>query len=158
MKDAIYTLIAIPIFLSFVLLEYFYQRRKHQNHYRLNDAITNLNIGVGHIVFNLFTRAFILGAFFWVSERVAFFHIPSGLLSVLIILVVYDFCFYWAHRMSHEINFLWGAHIVHHQSEDYNLTVALRQSWIHSTLAFVFFMPLAFLGIDINKPWNCHLL
>ena len=149
MKDAIYTLIAIPIFLSFVLLEYFYQRRKHQNHYRLNDAITNLNIGVGHIVFNLFTRAFILGAFFWVSERVAFFHIPSGLLSVLIILVVYDFCFYWAHRMSHEINFLWGAHIVHHQSEDYNLTVALRQSWIHSTLAFVFFMPLAFLGIDL---------
>ena len=64
MKDAIYTLIAIPIFLSFVLFEYFYQRRKHQNHYRLNDAITNLNIGVGHIVFNLFTRAFILGAFF----------------------------------------------------------------------------------------------
>lgn len=149
MKDSVYTLIAIPIFLGFVLLEYIYQKRKHQKHYRLNDALTNLNIGIGHIVFNLFTRAFILGAFFWVSERVAFFHIPSGLVSVITILIIYDFCFYWAHRMSHEINVLWGAHVVHHQSEDYNLTVALRQSWIHSSLAFIFFMPLAFLGIDI---------
>lgn len=149
MKESAYVLFAIPIFLTLVLVEFFYQRKQHQHYYRLNDALTNLNIGIGHLVFNLFTRSFVFGAFFWLSDRVAILHIPPGPIAVFTVLILYDFCFYWAHRMSHEVNVLWGAHVVHHQSEDYNLTVALRQSWIHSTMAFVFFMPLAFLGLDL---------
>ncbi|MEM7039936.1 MAG: sterol desaturase family protein, partial [Bacteroidota bacterium] len=60
----------------------------------------------------------------------------------------FDFFFYWAHRWSHEINFFWAAHVVHHSSEDYNLSVALRQSWWHNLIAFFIFMPLPVLGFD----------
>jgi hypothetical protein len=59
-----------------------------------------------------------------------------------------DFFYYWFHRKSHQINALWAAHIVHHQSEEYNLTVALRQSWFQSGFAWVFYLPLAFTGFD----------
>ena len=149
MKESLYTLMAIPFFLGLILVELIYQWRKHKELYRLNDALTNLNIGIGNIILNLLTRGLVFGLFFWVSDHIAMFHLKAGWVSVLILLIVYDFCFYWAHRFGHEVNFFWGAHVVHHQCEDYNLSVALRQSWIHSTIAIVFFLPIAFLGVDI---------
>jgi alkylglycerol monooxygenase len=63
-------------------------------------------------------------------------------------LFLYDFIYYWAHRWGHEINLFWGAHVVHHQSEEYNLSVALRQPWFHHLLAFALFLPLPLLGFD----------
>jgi len=59
-----------------------------------------------------------------------------------------DFAYYWAHRMSHEINLFWGGHVVHHQSEDYNLSVALRQSSFQVVWTFAFNLPLALLGFE----------
>jgi hypothetical protein len=59
-----------------------------------------------------------------------------------------DFFYYWFHRYSHQINALWASHIVHHQSEEYNLTVALRQSWFQSGFSWVFYLPLAFVGFE----------
>ncbi|MBX7227407.1 MAG: sterol desaturase family protein [Chitinophagales bacterium] len=149
MKESLYTLMAIPFFLGLILVELIYQWRKHKELYRLNDALTNLNIGIGNIIMNLFTRGLVFGLFFWVSEHISLLHLKPGWMSVVILLVVYDFCFYWAHRYGHQVNFFWAAHVVHHQSEDYNLSVALRQSWIHSTIAIVFFLPIALLGVDI---------
>jgi alkylglycerol monooxygenase len=61
---------------------------------------------------------------------------------------LFDFLFYWAHRWGHEINLFWAAHSVHHQSQDYNLSVALRQSWLHSLMSFFIFLPIPFLGIS----------
>ncbi len=57
-----------------------------------------------------------------------------------------DFGYYWFHRLSHEVNFLWAAHVVHHQSEDYNLAVALRQSTLQPFFGSIFYWPLALLG------------
>jgi len=57
-----------------------------------------------------------------------------------------DFCYYWFHRKSHEMNALWAAHVVHHQSEEYNLSVALRQSSLQAGFSWVFYLPLALLG------------
>jgi hypothetical protein len=59
-----------------------------------------------------------------------------------------DFFYYWFHRYSHEINAFWGAHVVHHQSEDYNLSVALRQSAFQGFISSVFYLPLAIAGFD----------
>jgi hypothetical protein len=61
--------------------------------------------------------------------------------------VLYDFFYYWNHRCGHEISLFWAAHVVHHSSEDYNLTTALRQS-SGSFFNFIFFIPLALLGVD----------
>jgi hypothetical protein len=80
----------------------------------------------------------------------AIFKIPNAWWSYVLALVLYDFCFYWAHRLGHTVNIFWGAHLVHHQSEYYNLSVALRQSWIHALLATIIFLPIPILGIPIE--------
>jgi hypothetical protein len=73
-----------------------------------------------------------------------------ALLSWALVFVLVDFCYYWSHRYAHEINILWAGHVVHHSSEEYNLPVALRQSALHGLMSWVFYMPLAFLGV----PWR----
>lgn len=141
-------LIAIGAFVALMLIEYIYGIFQKKKLYRLNDTITNLNIGIGSQIFGLLYKVVIIGALVGVYERFALFHIPTNLLTILVIAVVYDFLFYWAHRWGHEVNFFWGAHVVHHQSEEYNLSVALRQPWFHSLMAFYIFIPLPLLGFD----------
>ena len=97
----------------------------------------------------LLSKALLVGAYLWIYENWAFFHQTPSWYSALFALVGFDFIYYWAHRWSHEVNFLWGAHVVHHQSEEYNLSVALRQSWIHNLLAFTLFLPLPFLPFPL---------
>jgi hypothetical protein len=65
-------------------------------------------------------------------------------------IVLWDFCYYWLHRLSHEVNILWAGHVIHHHSEEYNLIVALRQTSLGGILSWIFFIPMAFLGFH---PW-----
>lgn len=115
----------------------------------MNDTLINLGIGVGSRIFGLFNKIFLLFVYVWMYDHVAFFKIPITWWSFVLCFILFDFLFYWAHRWGHEVNFFWGAHSVHHQSEEYNLSVALRQSWIHDTLAFVIFLPIPILGFDV---------
>ena len=148
MKNLIF-LGAIPFFLLMIGLELWMARRRgERDAFRLNDTITNLNIGIGNQVFNLFFQIGILALYFVIFSRYALWQLPVNLWSGLLCILLFDFIFYWAHRWSHEMNFWWGAHVVHHQSEEYNLSVALRQSWFHNILAFILFLPLPFLGFD----------
>jgi sterol desaturase/sphingolipid hydroxylase (fatty acid hydroxylase superfamily) len=139
---------AIPVFLLLLLAEYLYMRKKNPAYIRMNDMITNINIGAGQVLTKLLAGLFLFQVYGWVySFRLV--SMPDTIWAYLLTLVVFDFLFYWAHRWGHEINFFWGAHGVHHQSEDYNLSVALRQSWIHAIIAFVIFLPMPFfLGIS----------
>lgn len=140
-------IIAIPVFLILILVEYLAMRKKNPNYYRLNDAITNLNIGAGHVLSKIFIGALLLGVYNLVYS-IRIINIPDGIFSYIFCIFAYDFFFYWAHRLGHEVNFFWGAHGVHHQSEDYNLSVALRQSWLHAAVAFFIFLPIPFLGVS----------
>jgi sterol desaturase/sphingolipid hydroxylase (fatty acid hydroxylase superfamily) len=144
----IYILVAIPFFLLCILLEYLLGRYRNQQLYRLNDTLNNLLIGIGQQVCNLFYKALLLGLFVVLYDNFRVAEIPSTWWSVLLCVVVYDFIFYWAHRWGHEVNLFWGAHVVHHQSEEYNLSVALRQSWFHHLLAFFLFLPIPLLGFS----------
>jgi hypothetical protein len=67
--------------------------------------------------------------------------------------IAYDFIYYWAHRMMHQTNFGWATHVPHHSSEEYNLTVALRQSSLQVLFSAWFGLPLAFIGL----PWEVLL-
>jgi sterol desaturase/sphingolipid hydroxylase (fatty acid hydroxylase superfamily) len=69
--------------------------------------------------------------------------------SWLILLFVDDFAYYWFHRISHEIRFFWNFHVVHHSSNQYNLSVAVRQSWFSGLAHWVFYLPVAFLGFPL---------
>ncbi|MBS1595093.1 MAG: sterol desaturase family protein [Bacteroidetes bacterium] len=139
---------AIPAFIILVLLEAYYGYRKKKNYYRLNDTISNFAMGIGSQLSGALSKGLIFGIYVYLHNHFALTHLPRTWWAFALCLVLFDFLFYWAHRLSHEINFFWGAHVAHHQSEEYNLSVALRQSWIHNLIAFFIFLPLPILGFD----------
>lgn len=123
----------------------YFQKKKY---YNFNDAITNLNIGIGQQTISLILTLVMLGLYAIIYQHLSIIQLPINNVFVWIgTLIVFDGIYYWAHRWGHEWNVMWGAHIVHHQSDQYNLSVALRQSWFHAFLSFWMFLPLAILGV-----------
>ena len=143
-----YILYAIPAFLLFIFIEAIIGKLKGRPLYRFNDAITNINIGIGSRVVGLFNKFVLFGAYMFFYEHFAIFNIEFSWWSFILLVVLFDFLFYWAHRLSHTINFLWAGHVVHHQSEEYNLSVALRQPWAHDLFSFIIFLPIPLLGFE----------
>ena len=143
-----YVVYAIPFFLLAIVLELLFGLAKRRNTYRLNDSVSSLllgtlsqarrfvTLGVGGYIYYLFTEHFslpLMDASHWFTWVLA--------------MVVYDFCYYWLHRMGHERSILWAAHVAHHQSEDYNLSTALRQTSTGFLLGWIFFIPMYILGV-----------
>lgn len=129
-----------------ILAEVIYDRIKHRNLYRLNDAFANISCGIIEQISGLFAKVFTVAAYHVVYTNFAFFELENAWYWWLLCFIGVDFCYYWAHRLSHEVNILWLGHVVHHQSEDYNLSVALRQSTFQKVLTFWVYLPLALLG------------
>lgn len=140
--------IAIPMYFILMAIEMIALRFQKHPGYRLNDAITNINCGVISQVTGVFIKILSIGIYTLIYENLAFFQVPNNVWTFLLLFFLYDFCYYWAHRMSHEINLFWGGHVVHHSSEEYNLSVALRQSSTQTIWTFFFYFPLALLGFD----------
>jgi len=140
--------IAIPMYFILMAIEMITLRfQKHQG-YRLNDAVTNINCGVISQVTGVFVKVISIGIYTLIYENLALLQIPNNIWTFLLLFFLYDLCYYWAHRKSHEINLFWGGHVVHHSSEEYNLSVALRQSSTQTFWTFFFYFPLAILGFD----------
>jgi sterol desaturase/sphingolipid hydroxylase (fatty acid hydroxylase superfamily) len=137
--------VAIPLFFLCIGVELALARRRGVAVYRFNDAVTDLSAGI----FQQATLVF-LGLFLYVGYARLYAHtlftLPTWAQWVFAFFAV-DFLFYWWHRMSHEHNLLWAAHVIHHSSEDYNLAVALRQGLFSRWTEIPFFLPLAFLGV-----------
>ena len=140
--------LAIPVFLGAILAESVIARRKGLKLYRFFDAISDLSCGIGNQAIGLFVAAFSLFLYVCVYRHGAVVHYAGGVWPWVLGLVGLDFFYYWWHRASHEVNALWAAHIVHHQSEDYNLAVALRQAWFTPLTSLPFYLPLAILGVS----------
>ena len=145
-----YILWAIPFFLISIFGEFLHNYiKKGGKDFNFEDSITNLNLGVGSQAIGALTKGLLLMAFVWVYDNFRIMTLEANVLNTVICILLFDYLYYWAHRWGHEWNIFWGAHIVHHQSEEYNLTVALRQSWFHNFLAFPIFLPIPFLGFDL---------
>ncbi|MFP4340283.1 MAG: sterol desaturase family protein [Cyclobacteriaceae bacterium] len=142
--------LAIPIFLTLILVELGVDAYHQFRHYRLNDAVTNLSCGMLTQLFSVFLAVAAIGLYHVVSEKYALFSIPFTWYNLALLIILTDFAFYWAHRFNHRISLLWGAHEVHHQSEDFNLTVALRQSIFHDVAIYPFYLPLALAGFGTS--------
>lgn len=139
-------LFAIPLFFLLIAIEWRVDVMRKTGHYRLNDAITSLNIGVLSRVTTVLHHLIPVTFYALVFEHFALITLPSSPLIWVAAFVIYDFFYYWKHRMGHEMSILWAAHVVHHSSEDYNLTTALRQT-SGAMLTWIFFLPLAVLGV-----------
>ncbi len=144
-------MLAIPFFFLAMGIEIWYDRYKQTKLYRLNDSITNLSAGTSQQVIGIFLKVFTLGVYEAVFANFALFNVPHVWWSWVVAFVLYDLCYYWAHRMSHEVNLFWSGHVVHHQSEEYNLSVALRQSWFQGIWTAPFYLPMALLGFDTTQ-------
>ncbi|WP_425638694.1 sterol desaturase family protein [Algoriphagus yeomjeoni] len=140
--------IAIPMYFILMAIEMIALRFQKHPGYRLNDAVTNINCGVISQVTGVFIKILSIGIYTLIYQHFAFFQIPNNVWTFFLLFFLYDFCYYWAHRMSHEVNLFWGGHVVHHSSEEYNLSVALRQSSTQTIWTFFFYFPLALLGFD----------
>lgn len=140
--------LSIPIYFILIAVELIVQFVQKRKIYRLNDAITNISCGITQQITNLFFKVGAVAAYQLVYENLALFQIPVTWYTVAILFVLVDLCYYWAHRKSHEINLFWGGHVVHHQSEDYNFSVALRQGSFQILWTFMFYLPLALLGFE----------
>ncbi|AVV51069.1 sterol desaturase family protein [Leptospira santarosai] len=165
--------IAIPFFFLLIFLEIGFSAYHKRKLYRLNDSINDLSTGTASQVVGVFSKTITLAAYIYIYQNFRIFDLPSwpneafsvvptgtlGLSSSIwawIIVVAvwilcfigYDLAYYWVHRLSHEVNFLWAGHVVHHQSEEYNLTVALRQASLHGLFTWVFYLPLALIGFS----------
>jgi sterol desaturase/sphingolipid hydroxylase (fatty acid hydroxylase superfamily) len=138
--------LSIPIFFILIGVELLVERMTHKDLYRLPDAIANLSCGITSQLSGLFLKIFAIGIYQICYENFGFFSWTQNWLYWLLLFLLVDFAYYWAHRMSHEVNLFWGGHVVHHQSEEYNLSVALRQSSLQVVWTFAFSLPIAFLG------------
>lgn len=143
-----YIALSIPVFFILMGIELLYSLYKKLNYYRLDDSLSNLSQGIGSQLVDLFMKGALFWAYLYVFEYWRWFNIPETWWTWVLLFVGVDFFYYWFHRYSHQINALWAAHVVHHQSEEYNLSVALRQSWFQSWFSWIFYLPLAFLGFN----------
>ncbi|WP_035726267.1 sterol desaturase family protein [Eisenibacter elegans] len=143
------TTIAIPLYFLLIGLELMAAHYQKTKLYRLNDAITNINTGASQQIVAVLMRLIGVNIYAWLYTSPINLQLVGttfSWLNFIILFIAWDFCYYWAHRMSHEINLMWSGHVVHHQSEDYNLSVALRQSWFQGIWTAPFYLPLAFVG------------
>lgn len=143
-----YIALSIPIFFLLIGIELLYGVIKKVKLYRLNDSITNISLGIGQQVTGVFMKTALFFGYLYLYENYRIMTLESTILVWILLFIGVDFFYYWFHRLSHEVNAMWAAHIVHHQSEDYNLSVALRQSWLQSAFSWVFYLPLAILGFE----------
>ncbi len=141
-------LFASPVFFALILLELWLDWRHQKQTYRFNDAVNSLNLGMMSQITAVALKTVQISLYVLIYQHIAPVHLGLDSLWLwLFAFVAYDFCYYWFHRMSHEINVLWAGHVVHHQSEEYNLTTALRQT-SGGFFGFIFYLPMALLGID----------
>ncbi len=141
-------ILAIPVYFLLIGIELVIQYFSDRKLYRLNDALTNISCGVISQLSGLVFKVLSFGAYVAIYEYARFFTLEATWLTWIILFLGVDFFYYWAHRMSHEVNLFWGGHVVHHQSEDYNFSVALRQSSFQTIWTFAFYLPLAFAGFN----------
>ena len=150
--------LAVPFFLLALVLEIVLDRVRGTQYYRVNDAINSLSAGTLSTSFGYFTRLIPVAIYGLFLQHLAVFEMDvawfdfsaSGLMLWLLALLAWDFCYYWKHRCGHEISVLWAAHAVHHQSEEYNLSTALRQSSSDFLFGWIFFLPLFVIGFPLE--------
>ena len=119
---------ATPVFFLLIFLEAWWARRHRPELFEFTDSLTSISCGIFTVTLELFAKTALLGLFILVQQRYGLWQWSAdSWVTWLVFFLVLDFIYYWAHRWSHEINFLWGGHVPHHQSEHYNLTTALRQ-------------------------------
>jgi sterol desaturase/sphingolipid hydroxylase (fatty acid hydroxylase superfamily) len=141
-------LIAMPLFLLLVVFEKWWGWRKGKDTVNNMDMIASLNAGISNATKDVLKLSVTIISYSWMVNHLAILHVSEGFWMYFIAFMALDFTGYWVHRIDHEYNFFWNAHIIHHSSEEFNLACALRQSVSSFVRVFtLFLLPAALLGV-----------
>jgi sterol desaturase/sphingolipid hydroxylase (fatty acid hydroxylase superfamily) len=139
---------AIPFFLATLMIEVALSLYGNREYYTKKDTFASLIMGIGSIGSSLITKGLKFGVFTFLYEY-RLIEIPMVWWGFIALLLADDFSYYWFHRTSHKMRYFWASHVVHHSSQHYNLSTALRQTWtgeISGSFIFYAWMPLV--GFD----------
>lgn len=138
---------AIPVFMLSMWLEHLHTKKQGKHTYELKDTAASIGMGLGAVLVGLPFRFLFLWVLSFVYQY-RLFTIEPGIVGFLLLLFAEDFCYYWSHRVNHEVRLFWAAHVNHHSSQHYHLATALRQSWTQPYLMWIFWLPLPLLGFS----------
>ena len=147
MKLELVTL-SVPLFFVGIFIELTLNHTRKKSYYVLGDSLASVGTGVlDQILISVSRTLMFTLPYVWLYDHLALTHLVEATPLVLICgFLLGDFGYYWGHRFTHEVSFLWAGHVVHHSSEEYNLTTALRQNWFSSWFLYLFNLPLAVIG------------
>jgi sterol desaturase/sphingolipid hydroxylase (fatty acid hydroxylase superfamily) len=141
-------LIAIPLFVILVLVELYLTVKLKSENYTQLDTFGSLTMGVGSMLVGIATKVIVYAAYSFVYQY-RLFSFEMTIPVIILLFFLDDFCYYWFHRLSHSSRFLWASHSIHHSSQKYNLSTALRQTWTGDlTGTFLFWLVLPFIGFS----------
>jgi len=139
-------LYAIPFFIASMLLELYVTTKENIKTYESKDAFSSIAMGLGNVFLGLLSKALVLICFFYIYDNFRIFTIPIVWWSFILIFFADDFAYYWFHRISHSCRLFWASHVIHHSSQHYNLSTALRQTWSGGFYTFIFWLWLPLIG------------
>ena len=140
----------VPIVLGLILAEVIYSSSKNLGYYSLKDSLAGYGLLAGNIIINFLTKGSVLFFYIYLYQfkLVAINDLLSPVFVWALTFITIDFIFYWYHRCSHRVRFLWAVHMNHHSSEEMNFSVSLRQAWFGPLTKIPFFMFMPLLGFD----------
>ncbi|MEY4462963.1 MAG: hypothetical protein RLY98_1504 [Bacteroidota bacterium] len=140
--------IAMPLFLALILIEKLYGYYKSEDTAPIMDSVSSISSGIINSLKDVLGLSVTLLSYEWMSQHLALFQQEITITSIIIAFIAIDFYGYWSHRLAHQINFFWNKHAIHHSSEEFNLSCALRQSISSFVNLFTFLLiPAALLGV-----------
>ena len=139
---------AVPFFLLLLVLEYLAYKHLGEDHnegligFEPRDTRTSLTMGIGNVAINFVWKFAVLALYVGIYELTPLRLDPGDWWVWVLLFFADDFAYYWFHRVSHESRAFWASHVVHHSSQHYNLSTALRQTWVPMTyLPFWLWLP-----------------
>lgn len=138
----------VPLILGFIAIEYYVARRQGKAYFKFANSISNLNVGIAERLSDVFVTSAFYYVYDYLYQHYAFFKIPETWYNWLFLLLLTDFIWYWYHRFGHEINLLWGLHIVHHQSPEFNYTASVRITVFQAAARTCFWAILPIIGFS----------
>ena len=139
--------LAIPAFILLMVMEAIADALMRRELYEPKDTAASLTMGIGNVVVGLVSKGMVFALFTWVHKFAAL-QIGYQWWAWVLAFFADDFSYYWFHRTSHECRFFWASHVVHHSSQHYNLSTALRQTWTGAFFGFVFWLWMPLVGFQ----------
>ena len=140
----------VPIVLLLIVAEVIYSTVNGLGLYKFRDTLAGLGLLIGNFMVGLLTKSsiFFLYIYLYQFKFITVNELLPTWAVWIVTFVMIDFVYYWYHRFSHRVRFMWAVHMNHHSSEEMNFTVSLRQAWFGPITKVPFFIVMPLIGFD----------